>query len=222
MNARLQAYRTRLDSMALRERVLIFLMLAGVLVALTLSSALDPLLLQQKQLAQKLTQSQAQTEALEAQMRALTDAAKIDPDAPNKRQLAQLEAQGQQMHAALANARQGLVPADRMTQMLQELLGSNRHLKLLEIKTLPAAALLPAAKNTTEPAPTQPLGLYRHTVEISVEGSYSDLLVYLAALEHLPWRVYWSAAHLSTQTYPSARLKLTLFTLSLDQTWLSV
>ena len=233
MKARLQAYRARLDAMALRERVLIFLMLAGVLAALTLTGLLDPLLAQQKQLSQKLTQTRAQTEALEAQMSALTEASKIDPDAFNKLQLAQLETQRTHTQEALASARQGLVSADRMTQMLQELLGSNTNLKLIGIKTLPAASLLPANKSAAPgatgeavapalPNPAKPLGLYRHGVEISVEGSYPDLLAYLAALERMPWRVYWSEANLSTQVYPTSRLTLTLFTLSLDQTWLSV
>jgi len=97
---------------------------------------------------------------------------------------------------------------------------------------LPATSLLepkvsatPDSKATTSaPDKSTPatLGLYRHGVEISVEGSYPELLAYLAMLERLPWRVYWSEASLSTQAYPTSRLTLTLFTLSLDKTWLSV
>ena len=232
MKARLLAYRERLDAMSLRERVLIFLMLAGVLVALALTSALDPLLVQQKQLSQKLTQTQAQTAAMEAQMSALAEAAKIDPDAGNKLRLSRLEIQRNSAYASLANAQQGLVSADRMTQMLQDLLVKNTQLKLLGIKTLPVTSLLLPKKSaaadgkTAQPAqdsaPAAALGLYRHGVEISVEGSYPELLAYLATLERLPWRVYWSEANLSAQAYPTSRLTLTLFTLSLDKTWLSV
>jgi len=224
MKAKLIAYRERLDAMSLRERLLIFLMLAAVLIALGVNSALDPLLTKQKLLTQKLMQTQAQTQALETQMSALAEAAKIDPDAPNKLHLAQLEAQRSSAYAALANARQGLVSADRMGLLLQELLGKNTRLKLVGIKTLPASALLEPAKSTTTPKTNNDaaLGLYRHGVEISVEGSYADLMAYLSALEHMPWRVYWSEASLSTQAYPTSRLTLTLFTLSLDKTWLSV
>ena len=93
MKARLQAYLDRLDGMSLRERVMIFLMLAGVLVALSMTFVLDPLVAKQKQLSQKFAQSQAQTEAMEAQMRVLTEASKIDPDASNKARLALLEEQ---------------------------------------------------------------------------------------------------------------------------------
>ena len=131
----------------------------------------------------------------------------------------------------LSGARQGLVSADRMVQLLQELLGQNSKLKLVGIKTLPVTSLLEEKPNTTETktanadkkaSPLSALGLYRHGVEISVEGSYPELLAYMAALERMPWRVHWSSASLATQDYPTTRLTLTLFTLSLDKTWLSV
>lgn len=231
MKARLQAYLERLDGMSLRERVMIFLMLAGVLIAFSMTLVLDPLVAQQKQLSQKLAQSQAQTEAMEEQMRLLTEASKIDPDASNKARLALLEEQRKSAIDVLSGARQGLVSADRMVQLLQELLGQNSKLKLVGIKTLPATSLLEDKPNASETktadvqnksSPLSALGLYRHSVEISVEGSYSDLLAYMAALERMPWRVHWSSASLTTQAYPTSRLTLTLFTLSLDKTWLSV
>ena len=231
MKARLQAYFDRLDGMSLRERVMIFLMLAGVLVALSMTLALDPLIAQQKQLSQKLAQSQAQTEAMEAQMRILTEASQIDPDASNKTRLALLEEQRKRAIDALSGARQGLVSADRMVQLLQELLGQNNKLKLVGIKTLPVTSLLQDKSNNPEtktadanksPSPLSALGLYRHGVEISVEGSYPELLAYMASLEHMSWRVHWSSASLAAQDYPTSRLTLTLFTLSLDKTWLSV
>ena len=231
MTTRLKAYLERLDGMSLRERVMIFLMLAGVLVALSMTFVLDPLVSQQKQLSQKLAQSQAQTEALETQMQVLTEASKIDPDASNKMRLALLEEQRKNAIEVLSGARQGLVGADRMVQLLQELLGQNSKLKLVGIKTLPVTSLLEEKPNTTETktanadkkaSPLSALGLYRHGVEISVEGSYPELLAYMAALERMPWRVHWSSASLATQDYPTTRLTLTLFTLSLDKTWLSV
>lgn len=231
MKARLQAYLERLDGMSLRERVMIFLMLAGVLVALSMTFALDPLVARQKQLSQKLAQSQAQTKAMEAQMHALTEASKIDPDASNKARLALLEEQRKSVVAVLSGARQGLVSADRMVQLLQELLGQNSKLKLVGIKTLPVTSLLEDKSSSPETktpntdkkdSPLPSLGLYRHGVEITVEGSYPELLAYMAALERMPWRVHWSSASLATQDYPTSRLTLTLFTLSLDKTWLSV
>jgi MSHA biogenesis protein MshJ len=229
MNAKLKQYRDRIDAMSLRERILIFVMLAGVLVALVMTSAIDPLTAKQKQLSLTLVQTQAQTQALEAQMQALAEASRLDPDAPNKQRLALLEARRKNAYAELANVKQGLVAPERMTQVLRDLLGKNPRLKLVAIKTLPATPLIeggkpaePGAKSGIKVPTATDLGLYKHGVEISVEGSYADVTAYLTELEHMPWHVYWGGASLSAQGTPVSRLTLTVYTLSLDKTWLSV
>ena len=119
-----------------------------------------------------------------------------------------------------------------MTQVLRDLLGRNPRLALVSIKTLAASPLTPSGKTAEQPlkAEAKPkeksaaidLGLYKHGVEISVEGSYADLVTYPAELEQLPWRMYWGGVQLSAQVYPVSRLTLTVYTLSLDKTWLSV
>ena len=228
MNVKFKQYMDRVDAMSLRERVLIFVMLAAVLVALLMTSVIDPLTAKQKQLSQALVQSQAQTQALEAQMQALAEASRLDPDAPNKQRLAALDSRRKSAYAELANVKQGLVTPDRMTQVLRDLLGKNPRLKLVSIKTLPATSLVEGGKlvetnaKPGDKTPVAGLGLYKHGVEISVEGSYADLVGYLTELEHMPWHVYWGGANLSAQGAPVSRLTLTVYTLSLDKTWLSV
>lgn len=232
MKARLKQWAERIDAMSLRERMAIFLMLAVVLVALAVTGAIDPLSAKQKQLKQKLAQTQAQTQALEAQMQALAEASKNDPDLPNKLRLTDLDAKRKSAYAELSNVKQGLVTPDKMTQVLRDLLGRNPRLTLVSIKTLAARPLTDAGKPSEQTTKTETkpkekpaasdLGLYKHGVEISVEGSYADLVGYLAELEQLPWRMYWGGVNLSAQTYPVSRLTLTVYTLSLDKTWLSV
>ena len=64
--------------------------------------------------------------------------------------------------------------------------------------------------------------VFRHTVEISVKGSYFDLLDYIAALERMPQRVFWEGFELSVAQYPQSVLKLTIYTLSPEKSWLTV
>jgi MSHA biogenesis protein MshJ len=64
--------------------------------------------------------------------------------------------------------------------------------------------------------------LYRHGVEITVRGNYLDMIDYMNALESLPTQLFWGGAHLEVEDYPSTRLTLTLYTLSLDQKWLKL
>jgi MSHA biogenesis protein MshJ len=90
----------------------------------------------------------------------------------------------------------------------------------------PLAAPAPAAAGATPApapaAPPQPSLLFRHGVQLVLEGSYPDMVNYLQALEHMPTRLFWGGAALDAQKYPQARLTLTLYTLSLDQKWIAL
>ena len=55
-----------------------------------------------------------------------------------------------------------------------------------------------------------------------MRGRYLDLLGYLGELEDLPAQMFWGGAKLNVVHYPEAELTLTLYTLSLDKTWLVV
>ena len=65
-------------------------------------------------------------------------------------------------------------------------------------------------------------GLYRHGVELVLEGSYADLLGYLRAVEALPQRVLWGGISLKVEQYPRATLTLRVFTLSRERHWLEI
>ena len=90
----------------------------------------------------------------------------------------------------------------------------------------PPAAPLPVA----QPGPGSVAGaevkapelLYRHGVEIVVQGSYLEMINYMQALEALPVQLFWGGARLDAQQYPEARLTLTLYTLSLDEKWMKL
>ena len=101
MKARLKQWADRIDAMSLRERLMIFIMLAVVLVAVVMTLAIDPLSKKQKLLTQALTQKQAQTQALEAQMQALAEASKNDPDLPSKLRWADLDTKRKNAYLAL-------------------------------------------------------------------------------------------------------------------------
>lgn len=64
--------------------------------------------------------------------------------------------------------------------------------------------------------------IYKHGVEITMQGSYLDLANYVAELEAMPWQLFWSKAKLNVEEYPKTTLTLTLFTLSLDKKWLNL
>jgi MSHA biogenesis protein MshJ len=59
-------------------------------------------------------------------------------------------------------------------------------------------------------------------VEITVKGSYLDLLNYVGELEKLPLRMYWTKIDVAVDVYPEVTMKLAVYTLSLDKNWMVV
>jgi MSHA biogenesis protein MshJ len=101
-------------------------------------------------------------------------------------------------------------------------------------KAVVADAAKQAAANAPKsapavPAPPQPVPapkarslLYRHGVEMVLQGSYLDMVSYMDALERLPVQLFWGRAALDAAAYPDVKLSLTLYTLSLDDKWMKL
>ena len=88
----------------------------------------------------------------------------------------------------------------------------------------PASASAPATTQSAEvPAPLSATdGLFKHGVEITVEGSYQELAAYLARLEQAEAKLLWSSVSLSAENHPRLVLTLTVYSLSLERAWLIV
>lgn len=64
--------------------------------------------------------------------------------------------------------------------------------------------------------------VYKHGVEIVIEGDYLDMVSYMTALEAMPWQLFWGKAKLTADDTPKRTLTLTLYTLSLEKKWLNI
>ena len=88
-----------------------------------------------------------------------------------------------------------------------------------------AAAASAAAAAAAAAVPVVAKGpelLFRHGVELTARGSYLDMVDYMNALEALPTQLFWGRAQLDVEVYPTVRLTLTLYTLSLDEKWMKL
>lgn len=213
----------KVDAMSLRERALIFAAAAFLLVSLIDSLFLEPLLAKQKMLSAQVVQQQEKMKEAQSQIAALLQAKQADANSPQRERIRVLRQQIADGNAYLNDRRDKLVPPEKMAQLLEQVLNKNDRLKLVALNTLPVSPLI-------EPSSDAPAGqatglerqIYKHGVKITVRGSYADLLQYLTALEKLPTQMYWGVAKMDVVQHPTVELTLTLYTLSLDKTWLQV
>jgi MSHA biogenesis protein MshJ len=215
----------KIDGMSLRERTIVFLAAAFAVAALANAALLDPLLVRQKALSARVVQQQEKAKELQAQMQGLSQARREDKHSPLRTRLAQLRRQLQEQEAYLQSRRDRLVEPGKMAGLLEQVLNKNEKLQLVELKTLPASPLVarPAADVPAgQGQPDAQKQIFKHGIQITVRGGYLDMLHYLAALEKMPVQMFWGEVSLNVDKYPDAVLTLTLYTLSLDKTWLTV
>lgn len=220
----------KVDGMTLRERALIFAAAGFLVISLINSLLLDPLLNKQKILSGQVIQQQERIKELQAAMESLLKARRDDQNSPLRMKVAQLKQQLQEQDNYLQSRRDRLVEPEKMAKLLQNVLGKNGRLQLVELKTLPLSLLIEdplaiAAKKVDTlitDADDKKTQIYKHGVQITVRGGYLDLLRYVAALEKMPAQMFWGDVILNVEQYPDAVLTLTLYTLSLDEIWLTV
>jgi MSHA biogenesis protein MshJ len=190
--------------------------------------AFDPLLREQARLRAQVAQQRVAVAGVDAQITTLVDAFARDPDTASRQRLATARAETRRLGDSLASMQKGLVAPEQMAPLLQTILRANGRLQLVALATLPVtavggpppSAVPPAA--AAAPAPAVTGLLYRHGVQVTVRGSYGDMIDYMAALERLPTQLFWGQAQLAVEDYPRAQVTLTLYTLSLDRKWMKL
>ena len=223
MMARWKQLADKVDALSQRERLLVLLGLLAVVVAVTNGMLLDPVSRQAKTLAGEVAANQMQVAALKQQVSVLDHTALVDPDLQNKNRLAEINRQLQQTGESLNGMQQRLVSPDRMARLLEDILKENGQLQLVSLKTLaPSGAAAPGQVAASATASAAEPPVYRHGVELNVRGRYMDLMNYLAALEKLRWHMLWGNISLTADAYPQSTLTVTIYTLSLDEAWLSI
>jgi MSHA biogenesis protein MshJ len=235
--------RTRYLALARRERAL--MMAAGLTLILGLGVLLliEPAFKQRALLERQMQQQRTDLAALRPQVAAL-QARQRDPDAATLAQLRALREQLQLTDGEFVRLQRALVQPQEMGRLMESLLQAHRGLQLVGLRNVPvmsvsdllgapkpgasATATAPASAPAGASAPAQPAAakdkeardwLYRHGVEITVQGSYADMQAYLAALESLPRRVYWGELRIDAQNWPTNLMTVTVYTIGLEKTW---
>lgn len=217
-----------LMALTLRERVLGMLCAVLVLSYLGYQLQLAPMYRQNASLRDTIQQQRQQIAAIDSELAQLAASAKRDPDQELRRQLASVQADSTALRDKLRAAQKGLVAPERMGPLLQQMVNGHGKLRLLSLKTLAPQGTTDgqflaseAGEASVVPGKATPL-LYRHGVQVVLQGSYLDMITYLEALEAMPQQLFWGNAALDASGNGAARLSLTLYTLSLDSQWIAL
>jgi MSHA biogenesis protein MshJ len=231
----------RFDQLSIRERGLVAGATLGAVLMIWQVAFMDRISSRRFGLRDEMTTLQQSIVTTTAEIDVKSGASQ-DREAQAK--LKELEQSLAKIDAQLASKSAGLIPPDRMVQVIHDVLKHQQGLKLISLHNQPVMPLNKigaqptadaasareaieanaSADGTTEPVVTaaHESGPYVHPVELVVEGSYLDVLRYLQALEALPWRFYWKTLDLHSAGYPVNRVRIELTTLSMDKEWVGV
>ena len=192
----------RIDEMTLRQRAMLFATVSLVVIALVHFTLIEPVLAKQKQLIDRVNRDQSQLTAVRAQIEGLVKEQESGRKDPAQTALRELEQRLAATEKALAERKQGFVAPTRLPALLKDLLGPGQTVRMESLRVVPGTEIQGSK------------GFYRHGVELTLKGSYFDLLQYLAQLEKLPARLLWGRTELQVEKYPDVRLTVQVRTLS--------
>ena len=131
---------------------------------------------------------------------------------PNLQKLEQIRQSVHNLKQQLNGGDKRFVPPQLMAEALRDILRQHGDLKLIKLETHPPE---PFGAD-----PQRPVWVYRHTLELTVQGSFFSTLDYLKALENLTWRIHWDDIDYQVKQYPLAETRIKVYTLSFEKDWL--
>ena len=218
----------RFDQRQQRERILLIGACAVLLLLLADRLWLAPALLTYQTARQQQVSAVAALAVLQAQILVLQTTGQ-EQTRLQATELAHWRARVREGETTLRRHEDAFVGPAQMVGLLEHLLARQGALRLREMRSLGGSDLLdkpapggagPAAASAAAAAATPTL--YRHGIELVLEGGFAELLHYLQALEALPQQVLWGSLRLKVEQHPKSVLTLRVYTLSRDRHWLEI
>ena len=192
----------RIDEMTLRQRAMAFATVSLLVIALAHTLLIEPVLARQKRLIDAVNRDHSQIGAVRSQIESTLKEQELGRKDPAMAALLELEARVAQAEKTLTERKQGFIAPTRLPVLLRNLLGPGQTLRLESLRVLPGTPVEGQA------------GFYHHGVELTLMGSYFELVQYLAQLEKLPGRLVWGRTELQVERYPQVRLTVQVGTIS--------
>lgn len=212
-----------IDRRSLRERVAIMVAVGAVIIVAWYVLLIEPMDKANTALENGNAAIRTTVETLEQTLETLVAENTNDPDQDIREQLAEVDAEIEQLEQRLSKVATDIIAPQDMPKVLASVLKRSPGITLLDMRNRP-----PMPVNlgiAAEPDQNAVSRAFRHSVVMTVRGSYADITSYVHAVENLDWTVLWSRVHLrSGQAANSPEIvgELELYTLSLNQEWMGV
>ena len=204
-----------------RERVLIVLALMAVLTLGGWQLLVNPVLDKHSRVSERMDAMRESLASLSEQEGRLRRDLEKDPNEPLRKRISQLQERLNRYDQRLEELTTGLISPPEMVALLKRMLAQHDGVSLEGVSHSAPQPVAIDAEGSDRKGEGD-TGLYAHPVEVTVQGDFHDVLGYLRDLEGLDERLGWRSLDYRTTTWPKARVRIRLHTLSLHKEWLGV
>lgn len=215
MRARVGKVAERINGLSLRERALLMLAVFAVILLIWDFSTMQALGQRQETVRTELENVRERVANLTQNLQQLASERGRDP---NRELAAEREALLEEIDALevrLAERHGGIATPRESVSVLAGLLARRAGVDIVALENLPPGRLESASGN---PVP----GLFVHRVRVVIESDFNGIRNYLDRTAELPRGVFWESLRLTVDEWPTNRVELMLYSVTLDDRWLGV
>jgi len=206
-----------LDGRALRERVLIFLAAAALVLLAGYEGLIRPAMQAQAELEGRTQQVRQETRGYEARIQEL---AGTDFRAKERRLRQRKRDLGQRLEArrrALGDKVGRFIRPERLMAFFEDLLLA-RDPSSIRVRRVESLAKEPVALGASDGEDGPGIGLFRKGVAVGYRGTFEETLAFLDRIEALDWAVQVTRLDYAVLEFPRAEVSLTAHTFVLEPT----
>lgn len=196
MMANLKKIAARINALSIRERFLLFAAAIGVLGALTDYFFISPLLAQQKALVAQLDKKSTDMDLIREKVDAEMMSRSVSRSSELRAAAAEVQRELDAIERDIADLNGNSAGATPVATMLNRVMQRSDKVAIVRIAQLGAGAQAVSPPPTGAPT-------VRGGLEITLSGSFPDLLDYLASLERSLPQARWAALNLKADTQPA-------------------
>ena len=212
------SWKTRLEALGLRERIMALVTAGMVLVAVLDQWVISPVLAEQARFTAEAKQWQGELVSLGGQLQALKAAQTAGPLAGLIGRVEELKASVGELDDAITRTTADESRVRALQPALARLMNQHPRIALVKVESDPAPPTASAPNNLAAAPSSAPVDqvdrFARHRLSFTVEGPYLDLLGYLEAMEREMPDLRWSSLKLGVTEAGASRLSIQLYLLS--------
>lgn len=205
------------SKLSMRERMLVLISAVGLIVFSAINFLLMPMFEEYTQLKKVEKTTQASLQTVNVQVNSVKKQLADKPVEQIQRQLDNLNRQHQTKIKELDKYKLALVSSDDMATLVEEVVEENKKLLVVSLASKAPTAILTQSDDGKER-----VLLYKHAIDIKLQGEYFALLAFMKKIETQEKSILWSDIDYKVDEYPNALLSFEIYTISTDKEFIGV